>query len=220
MVSGVAVYLSLNKEKSALSLSKGMIEEIANKVSVLLTRKEEPKDKKSDVSTDHSQVHVEKPMNKTKDADSVVNSLALPDTSIIDSTALPEEQVIVRKDELLESRVIEVVELTSDPNIKSKSDSLLEKASGIRNDKRTAGSKIMISVEFWRSPVNYRGYKLGKNKLVLYGLDNSADIDLFKHNNAVYLRHEQSVFKVDAFNDYRAFEKTTDPAILSLLINQ
>lgn len=197
-----------------------MIEEIANKVSVLLTRKEEPKDKKSDVSTDHSQVHVEKSMNKTKDADSVVNSLALPDTSIIDSTALPEEQVIVRKDELLESRVIEVVELTSDPNIKSKSDSLLEKASGIRNDKRTAGSKIMISVEFWRSPVNYRGYKLGKNKLVLYGLDNSADIDLIKHNNAVYLRHEQSVFKVDAFNDYRAFEKTTDPAILSLLINQ
>lgn len=220
MVSGVVVYLSINKEKSALSVSKGMIEEIANKVSVLLSRKNETKEKDRRSEKDFPATASNSDNTTSAESDSADLASTTPsDTIVTDSLHTEEEQIVVRKDELMESRSVEVIELTLDPNTKSRSDSLLEQASGIRSEKRTNGSKIMMTVEFWRSPVNYRGYKLGKNILVLYGLDNSVPISLFKYNGSVFIRHDQSVYKVDAYNDYRAFEKISDPNLLSVFSN-
>lgn len=216
MVSGAVVYLALNKEKSALSVSKGMIEEIANKVSVLLSKKDNKSDDKKEA--DNSQPSISDEHSKQETADTSGSALTLADSSVADT--IPEEQIVIRKDELLETRTVEVIELTPDQNIRTKADSLLEKASGIKSDKRTAGSTIMYVVEFWRSPVNYRGYKMGKNKLVLYGLDNINPIQLYKYNGGIFLKHEQSVFKIDVYNDYRAFERIADPSILSVFNEQ
>ena len=220
MVSGAAVYLYLNKEKSAISISKGMIEDIADKVSVLLSRKNEKKDTEAP--------SVREKLSDVKESDTVsISPKSREETiAILESDTLPsdtilneDEQIVVRKDEILESRTIEVIELTAEQNIRTKSDSLLEEASGIKSEKRSAGTKILFNVEFWRCAVNYKGYKLGKNKLVIYGLDTSLPLGMYKFNTSLYLKHDQSVYKLEIFDDFRALDRTSDQSVINA-INQ
>ena len=75
--------------------------------------------------------------------------------------------VVVRKDELLSTKTLEVLNLDPVAKMNGK-DSLLQKVSGIKDDRST--SKQYLNIEFWSSPLNYKGYKMSKYKLILYGV--------------------------------------------------
>jgi hypothetical protein len=218
LVSGAIVYLSINKEKSALSVSRGMIEEIASKVSVLLSRKNEKKEEPHQIEHTDLSTRTEKKdtLEEAAPADTIAASNEVVTDSLTADLNKGDEDIVVRKDELIESKPLDVVELSPDKNVKTKADSLLEKASGIKSEKRNTGEKIMIAVEYWRSPINYRGYKLGKNKLVVYGLDTTVPITILKHNGSLFMSYDQNVYRIEPSNDYRAFEKVNDPNILTV----
>lgn len=101
------------------------------------------------------------------------NEVALSKVVISDSIHnKPEEQeeIVVKKDEMISSKTISIIMFN--PIVKmSAKDSLLQKVSGISEDKNNLP---FINIEFWKSPLNYKGYKLSKYKLIVYGI-NSAD---------------------------------------------
>ena len=55
-------------------------------------------------------------------------------------------------------------------------------------------------VEFWKSPLNSVGYKMGKNKIVLFGLTSFDMVSITNYHNKIYLRY---------LNDYYPLEITT-----------
>jgi hypothetical protein len=121
-----------------------------------------------------------------------------------------EEQIVIRKDELLFAAPVNVINLDVTEVKMSKKDSLLQAASGI---KEPASSPVVI--EFWKSPVNYRGYKFTKNKLVLFGMHTQDFPKLYKLNDSFYLRSGEKFFKIERLPEFRSYEQIQDPALLS-----
>ncbi|MBI4929721.1 MAG: hypothetical protein HY841_03085 [Bacteroidetes bacterium] len=142
--------------------------------------------------------------------------MAEADSLLKDSSTIVQEQntfenFIVRKDELLDSKNFQVVNLQNEE--KNLPDSLLEKVSGIKNNKTSSSLKV----EFWQSPINYKGYKMTKNKVVLFGINPDETIKLFHLDDAIFMKHNQNYYKLYFTDDFKQFEKVTDVTITSKL---
>ncbi|MBI3502983.1 MAG: hypothetical protein HY063_14425 [Bacteroidetes bacterium] len=135
----------------------------------------------------------------------------LKDSSAIVQNENTSENFIVRKDELLGTKNFQVVNLQNEES--NPSDSLLEKVSGIKNTK----SASSLKVEFWQSPINYKGYKMTKNKIVLYGINSDENIKLFHLEENVYMKHNQNFYKLYFTDEFKQFEKVTDASVIAKL---
>ncbi len=124
------------------------------------------------------------------------------------------ENFIVRKDELLSAKNIEVANFQQNESV-NPSDSLLEKISGIKGGKKNIIASF--KVEFWQSPINYRGYKMTKNKIVLFGINSNETIKLFHADDAIFLKENQVFFKLYFTDDFKQFERVTDASVIAKL---
>lgn len=124
------------------------------------------------------------------------------------------ENFVVRKDEMLGSRNFEVTNLQQS-DAGNPSDSLLEKVSGIKEGKKNVVAAF--KVEFWQSPINYKGYKMTKNKIILFGINSDDNIKLFHSDDAIFLKQNQNYFKLYFTDDFKQFEKVTDTSVIAKL---
>ena len=140
--------------------------------------------------------------------------MAEADSLLRDSSELDHqnrgENFIVRKDELPDSKNLQVVNLQNE-EAPSPSDSLLEKVSGIKKSKNSFSS---LKVEFWQSPINYKGYKVTKNKIILFGINSEENIKLFHLDDGVFMKHNQNYYKLYFTDDFKQFEKVIDVSIM------
>lgn len=153
--------------------------------------------------------------SKNKTGDSLLTDNNPNDTLVYDSLGGPSadveksgsDEIVIRKDELLGQRSAGVTDLS-----KSETDTTLQKLSGIRE----VGVKA-LQVEFWRSPLNYRGYKMSKNKLVLFGSDPADELQLYKLEETIYMKNRAGVFRLDFTSDFRQPERISDASLLARL---
>lgn len=138
----------------------------------------------------------------------------LRDTSSIVANQTAPQNFVVRKDEILGSRNYEVTNLQK-AETKNGSDSLLEKVSGIKDGKKNIIASF--KVEFWQSPINYKGYKMTKNKIVLFGVNPDETVKLFHTDDALFMKQNQNYYKLYFTDDFKQFEKVTDSSIIAKL---
>ncbi|HXC05569.1 MAG TPA: hypothetical protein VNZ86_12495 [Bacteroidia bacterium] len=132
------------------------------------------------------------------------------------SAKTPNENIVIRKDEMLTSRTLELLNISAiASNAGSSRDSLPSKLAGVRED-HTAGRQFRI-LEFWTSPLNYRGYKMNHNKLVLYGLPDSDGLKLYQLDDEIYLQNGVQTYHLEYGNDFRPYEKVNSEVLLSKL---
>jgi hypothetical protein len=84
--------------------------------------------------------------------------------------------------------------------------------------KKTVGP-AKYNVEFWSSPINFKGYKLINQTLQLYGLSNNQ-VQLKMLNNQLYLIHKQTVYVLNTCVDGCAYKPLNDEEIEILLLNK
>ncbi len=125
------------------------------------------------------------------------------------------EKIVVRKDELIIFKIVEVINLTSLASVNTASDSLMQKVSGIRDDRNN--SKLFFNVELWQSPLNYKGYKMSNYKLVLYGFNSAQGLKVYKLDNDVYLKKMSSIYKLERSTEFKPYQVVADPAIINKL---
>ena len=123
------------------------------------------------------------------------------------------DNLVVRKDEMLGSRNFEVTKLQPMEAV-NPSDSLLEKISGIKDKKNVIAS---FKVEFWQSPINYKGYKMTKNKIVLFGLSPEETLKFFHLDDVIFMKQNNGFVKLYFTDEFKQFEKVTDASILAKL---
>ena len=75
----------------------------------------------------------------------------------------------------------------------------------------------MVQIEFWQSPLNYRGYKMSKGKLVLFGAEPTEELTLYKMEEVVYMKNKTGVFRLDLSSDFRQAERINDATLLARL---
>ncbi len=72
-------------------------------------------------------------------------------------------------------------------------------------------------IEFWQSPLNFKGYKMSKGKLILYGINSTSPVKLVKWEDAFYLLSNQTAYHIDYTDDFRPFERVADKSVLKKL---
>lgn len=166
---------------------------------------------KSKINADNDSVNAtESGKNFILDADTIANVMV--EDTIAPEKKATQEDIVIRKDELLAQKLFDVVVLNaSETNVTSSKDSLLQKVSGIKEDK--PGLR-QLSIELWQSPLNYRGYKMGKSKVVLYGLQTIDGIKLYTIGSDTYLKNGSSVYKLEATSEFKPYERVSDETLL------
>src|ERR1019366_241838 len=125
------------------------------------------------------------------------------------------EDIVVRKDEVLSNKTLEVINLNPVVSLNNNADSLLQQVSGIRDDRNTA--KQFFNIELWQSPLNYKGYKMSKYKIVLYGIASAEAIKVYKIDDAIYLKNASVVYKLEQSSDFKPYQGITDQSIINKL---
>lgn len=76
-----------------------------------------------------------------------------------------------------------------------------------------------IVIEYWSSPVNFKGYRYDKNVLRLYSLkDQNAQV--FIYNNQMYVRHDGNVYVIQPCPDACVYRAEPDIEIVRLILAQ
>ncbi|MGZ6539965.1 MAG: hypothetical protein ACXVEB_16435 [Bacteroidia bacterium] len=213
--------LKLDNYFKELSLYKSITKTFSSETKTVepTIKKEEPspvKDKQ--ISQNKSKDKKVSEDQVTEKTDFVMDADSLKTHGIKDSivTAVSsEDEIVVRKDELLSTKTLEVFNLDPLASKMNSKDSLLQKVSGIKDDR--SSSKQFFNIEFWSSPLNYKGYKLGKYKLIVYGIPSADGLKLFKLDDVIYLKSSGMVYRLDYSADFKPYERITDEVITNKL---
>ena len=120
-------------------------------------------------------------------------------------------EVSINRDQMIESVKAHIYYFESSKV--SAEDSLLNKLNSIK----PANRPTSIDVEIWESPIHYKGYKMGKSKLVVYGIDPDAEILLYDLNDYVLLQSGTNYYKLERTQEFKNLRKFTDQAVISRL---
>ena len=149
-----------------------------------------------------SSVNTEAPDKSIRKSDSLY--LLLNDTSLSDdevenlSTSISDNSdVVVYRDKMIFSKYFNVTGLSQ---VSKNKIGLLD--SLLMNDVQKR-SKDMLLVEFWQSPVNYRGYKLSENKLIIFGIDDHESTSIEIINKEIYIFYQNRYYLLEYTNDYK-----------------
>jgi hypothetical protein len=158
-----------------------------------------------------STVSAGKEKKAAKSDESGTSTLAVIDSSgFVPVTMASEENISVLKEELLGVKNIRV-RIEADTKAMKK-DSLAASVAGVAD---FASGDFML-IEFWKTPLNSKGYKMSRNKVVLYGVT-EQNIDIVKLDDAFYLRNNQNVYRLNYTNEFHKMEKVSESAILARL---
>ncbi len=117
-----------------------------------------------------------------ENSEPLVFSDTISDTSYENNQDNSTEQTNVRKDELL---------LVKDFLFNNDKDLLLDSLMGVTSKGQES---VSVSVEFWKSPINFRGYKRSPKKIIIYGAKN--------HDKAEFKMSEGKLIMIDNNSKY------------------
>jgi hypothetical protein len=106
--------------------------------------------------------------------------------------------IIVATDELLFTKNFKIEGSGSVSSNDKNLDSLLI------NDKTKTTPGNTLKVEFWRSPINYKGYKYLNNKLILFGIYDFENFQIEYFNNKLYIFSQKNYYLIEKNNDFKA----------------
>jgi hypothetical protein len=135
------------------------------------------------------------------------------DSSVV--TGVVDSNVVIMTNQLVSVVTLPLknIDSTSVDKSTEKSDSMIASMSQVSEEKEPSAYRI----EFWESPLNFKGYKMSRGKIVLYGVNSNTPLRLVKCDDGYYLLSTQWVYKVNYTDDYRPFEKVNDKNVLKKL---
>ncbi len=175
---------------SALNQKKNNTEEI-----VPAKIEKENSDPKKDES--------KKPVTKNKTNESFISFNNVNDSSYQES-----ETYKVLKEELISVKNI-YVKVLSPKEKTSSSDSLIASLAGIT----TPDEKEFFMIEFWKTPLNSKGYKMTRSRLLIYGYAENPDVSIIKLNENYYLKNNNLVYKLNYSSEFKPLERAPETDI-------
>lgn len=100
-------------------------------------------------------------------------------------------------------------------------DSTIKENTKLESKKMAGGANIVVQnykIEYWKSPINFRGYTLKGNSLKLYGYD-SKNIKIKELDTKRYLIIDNTVYKLISCEASCPLQKEYDDEIIDLLLN-
>ena len=98
-----------------------------------------------------------------------------------DSLLISGEDILVERDLLLSSELIKIEHAMDEEKIDT-TDVLMDSLKYKLNIEESKPSEY-LKVELWKSPLNYRGYKMSKSTLIVYGLLNELILHAYSQGH-------------------------------------
>lgn len=129
----------------------------------------------------------------------------------VDSLIRQNSQITVATEELLSTKNVKVIKV-ADNSADATTDTAAANA-GVKPDPVPE----TIQVEFWKTPLNSRGYRFSRNKVMLYGFPDFSNVLVYELGGAYFLRSSDQIFRLSFTAEFKPMEKVTDPELLSRL---
>ncbi len=126
--------------------------------------------------------------------------------SEVDSLIRQDSRLNIATDELLSVKNIKVIRIGDNFS----SDTLAAKLANV--EERTSD---LYFVEFWKTPLNSKGYRFSKNKIMLYGFIDYSNVLLYQLDNSFYLKASDQVYKLYYGGDFKQLERVIDSDLLA-----
>lgn len=120
---------------------------------------------------------------------------------------LKEDNVKVAQEELLSVKNIKVINLDNESN----RDTLTGQLAGITHTE----FPNLFFVEFWKTPLNSKGYRMTRNRVILYGLSDFSSITIYKVDDNYYLKNDNIVYKISSGTEFKPMELVNDSNLLA-----
>ncbi len=115
---------------------------------------------------------------------------------------------LIAQDRLLYSKTLSIQKTEEMPSQSARRlDSLIGNISPVTQED-------IYVIEFWESPLNSTGYKMGKNKIVLYGIRSFDMVSLARHEDKIYLRYFNEIYPLEFTTSFKPLIPVNEPHFL------
>lgn len=119
-------------------------------------------------------------------------------------TASGKNDITVMEDQLLYSQKYPVYDMAG--NHKKEKTQKDQNLDSLLTDAEYNKSEIpdSIRIEFWKSPINYKGYKRINRRLIIFGFTSRDSLHIFHHNDKLFFRLKGKNFPLNTTDDFRS----------------
>jgi len=149
-----------------------------------------------------------KPRRERREPGKPINTSKSPEINYaeVDKLLKEEEGITVAKEELVSIKNVKVIDLDNTPK-----DTLTGQLAGVSSDEYP----YVFFVEFWKTPLNSRGYRMTRNRVILYGLSDFSNVTIYKVDDNYYLKSEEQVYKLSVGTEFKPMERVSDSSLLA-----
>lgn len=127
----------------------------------------------------------------------------------VDSIINSDANINIAVDQLLSTKQIKAIVL----NGSSEPDTLAQSLAGVN----TASFSDSYTIEFWRTPLNSKGYRFIKNKIMLYGFTDHNNVLLYILNGHYFIKSFEVVYEIESNSEFQPFLRVNNSEVLSKL---
>jgi hypothetical protein len=124
----------------------------------------------------------------------------------VDSLISNDPDLKIAREELQSTRNVKLIHLGD----RSQTDTLAAALAGVSED-----NSEMYSVEFWKTPLNSKGYRFTKKRIMLYGFFDFDNVLVYELNGYHYVKASGLVYRVMYSSDFKALERVVDSELLA-----
>ena len=161
-------------------------------------------DKTEDVMKAGKENVTNKLSSKKESTSNAKNQSLISFNDVTDSSYINSDNYQVLKEELISVKNIYVKTITPVEKT-SPSDSLAALLAGVT----TPSAEEFFMIEFWKTPLNSKGYKMTRSRLLIYGFPEKNDLALIKKNENYYLRNNNMVYKLNYSSEFKPMERSS-----------
>jgi len=122
-------------------------------------------------------------------------------TTGFDSLLILGEDILVERDQLLSTELVRIENVYNDSLAAPTNvliDSLREKLNIIEKD-----WPEYLKIEMWKSPLNYKGYKMSKSTLIVYGLLNELILHVYSKGDTIFVETNETSYQFEQTSDFK-----------------
>ena len=127
--------------------------------------------------------------------------------SEVDSLIKEDSGINIASDELLTVKNIKIIQLGAFIPSKDSSD--------IQKTRLDDTNSDLYFVEFWKTPLNSKGYRFTKNKIMLYGFDDFSNLTLYEIDHSFYIKSSDQVYKLLYSSEFKQLDRVLDSELLA-----
>ena len=127
--------------------------------------------------------------------------------SEVDSLIKEDSDINIASDELLTVKNIKIIQLGEFIPSKDSSD--------IQKTRLDDTNSDLYFVEFWKTPLNSKGYRFTKNKIMLYGFDDFSNLTLYEIDHSFYIKSSDQVYKLLYSSEFNQLDRVLDSELLA-----